>query len=191
MQKGGSMKRRVLLSLMLFVPLLALNFACEGGDPNFSGNFDSDINVTGNYRVDSTPNGAKSSYTLTQTGNLVQGIDNQGVVYEGSATGDLTSLNTSQGINEANGTKVITVAVTIQGRDAAGVTYTLLLTQATLQFFAPNSTTTVNTQPDLQTNSNNPFAVVGLVGTYTDSAGKSGLIEMHNNTPQFDESITA
>jgi hypothetical protein len=177
------MKRRVLFSLMLFVSLLVLNLACDAGDPNYSGNFTSQINVTGNYRVDSTPKSSKSSYTFTQTGNLVQGIDNQGVVYEGSATADIKSLNTSQ-------TKqFITIAMTVQGRDAAGITYTLLLTQATLQFF--DTGTVINTQPDLQTNSNNPFAVVGLVGTYTDSTGLSGLIEMHNNTPQFDESITA
>jgi hypothetical protein len=179
------MKRRVLFSLMLFVPLLVLNLACDAGDPNYSGNFQSQINVTGNYRVDSTPNGAKSSYTFTQTGNLVQGIDNQGVVYEGSATGDIKSLNTSQG------KQYVTVAITLQGRDAAGVTYTLLLTQAALQFLLGLSNTVINTQPDLQTNDNNPYAVIGLIGTYTDSTGRSGLIEMHNNTPQYDETITA
>jgi hypothetical protein len=178
------MKRRVLFSLMLFVSLLVVNLACDAGDPNYSGNFTSQINVTGNYRVDSTPKSSKSSYTFTQSGNLVQGIDNQGVVYEGSATSDLKSLNTSQS------KQFITIAMTVQGRDAAGVTYTLLLTQAALQFFG-TGTTTGNAQPDLQTNNSNPFAVVGLVGTYTDSTGLSGLIEMHNNTPQFDESITA
>lgn len=185
MQKGGSMKRRVFLGLMLFVPLLVLNFACDAGDPNFSGNFDSDINVTGSYRVDSTPKGSKSSYTFTQSGNLVQGIDNQGVVYEGSITENLSSLNTTQS------KQYVTIAMTVQGRDAAGVTYTLLLTQAALQFFPTDAAHVLVAQPSLQTNDVNSFAVIGLVGTYTDSTGLSGLIEMHNNTPQFDESITA
>lgn len=179
------MKRRVLLSLMLFVPLLVLNFACDASDPNFSENFNSQINVTGNYHVDTTPNSKKTSYTLTQSGNLVQGIDNQGVVYEGNATGDLKSLNTTQS------KQYVTVAITIQGRDAAGVTYTLLLTQVALLFFQPGSGGVAVAQPSLQTNDANSYAVIGLTGTYTDSTGKSGLIEMHNNAPQFDESITA
>ncbi len=179
------------LTAVLFLGLPVFYMGCNGGnnDLNFSGNVTATLNVTGNYNVVTTPNSGLHNITLTQTGNRVRGVDNQGTVYTGTGTGDISTLTAQT----TSVTKMIVTAITIQGTDANGRVITLALTSATLGFTPPASFTTAGTTvtslPVQETNVQDLVFVKGLVGTYTDSHNLSGSIELVNNALQTDETI--
>ncbi len=183
------MNKLRLLTALLFLSLPVFYMGCNSGnnDVNFSGNVAATLNVTGNYNVVTTPNSGLRNITLTQTGNRVRGVDNQGTVYTGTGTGDISTITAQT----TSATKMIATAITIQGTDASGRVITLALTSATLGFTTPTSATgvTVTALPVQETNVQNAIFVKGLVGTYVDSTNRSGSIELVNNTLQFDESL--
>ena len=193
---GGGMKQMVIRKLVytaaiLFLPLILMGGSCST-DPTYSGNFTSTLNITGNYRVITTPNSTLNNFTLTQTNNLLQGVDNLGTVYQGTVTENISSLNVDQSAN------IITISATMQGTDGSGRVITIIITQVNAGGFgfpvdttdtsgtSDSPTLQVNTQPSQTTNVSNFIFIQSLVGTYTDSLGVAGSFEMINNTVQSD-----
>lgn len=173
------MIRKMYLKYGLLIPLAFLGIACTtDNSPNYSNNLETTLNITGNYRVQGIPKQDINNFTFTQTGSLVQGVDNKGTRYEGTSTGDIQTLSVTQGEDT-----FITTAITIQGTDSTGRVITIILTQANLIYGVPEGVTNVEVSemPPQNTNVANPVAVAGLIGTYTDSAGLSGSIELVAN----------
>lgn len=169
------MSIRNILGVCVLAVLATMEWGCSGDDAvDFSGNVKPTLNVTGNYEVIRTPRADLKNITLTQTNNRVQAIDNTGVVYTGTTPGDLVNIT----LNEAIGSQTIVTSVSLQGRDAAGNTRTLVLTSITFAVTDPFSTPTTTT--DLAS----AIKIRGLAGTYTDSTGVSGAIELQSNALQ-------
>jgi hypothetical protein len=151
-----------------------LGIGCETDeDVDFSGNVNPDLNVTGNYEVKRTPKPGLTNFTITQTNNRIQAIDNTGVVYTGTTPGDIISI-------DIGGTPTVTTAITLQGTDPSGVVRTILLTSIVFNVEDPFS------DPSVTTDLNNSVAIVGLAGTYTDTAGVNGALELVGNVLQPD-----
>lgn len=151
-------------------------WGCNGGDNNFSGNVNPTLNVTGNYEVKRTPNAALKNFTFTQTHNRVQAVDNEGVSYTGTTSGDITTT-------DVDGTHTVTTSATLQGTDASGVVRTIVITTITYLVKDPFS------DPSTTTDAASAISIIGLAGTYTDTAGKSGAIEMVGNSLQPDDTF--
>ncbi|MBI1884169.1 MAG: hypothetical protein HYS08_08200 [Chlamydiae bacterium] len=158
---------------------LVLLWGCSTGDNglNYSGNVKSTLNVTGNYEVKRTPLPSLNNFTITQTNNLIQAVSNDGVVYKGTTPGDLeTVFSTEDGTGiSTTGSSTITTSMTLQGTDGGGTVRTLLLTSITFYVEDPFSTTG-------SSSITTAVKVTGLAGTYTDSGGVNGAIEMVSNT---------
>lgn len=149
-------------------------------DPNFSGNFEASLNITGNYRVFESPDDSIQNITIVQTSNLVQGVDNNGTVYEGTVTGEINSVP----INKGGNTSTITTTIEIGGIDSGGVAIILAISSIGYSY---NPITNVREalNPDQDgdpTDLANTIFVQSLVGTYTDSTGLAGSLELVNNS---------
>lgn len=169
---------------ILLGPVALTGFGCNGDSGvDFSGNVKPVVNVTGNYEVKRTPVSSINNITLTQTNNRVQAVDNTGVVYTGTTPGDIATPFTITGTGTA-GISTSTpyssnTSMTIQGSNAAGIVKTIILTTITYFF---NDPFTAGGSSDITVS----VRVVGLAGTYTDTAGASGAIELVSNTLQPD-----
>ena len=154
--------------------LAVLGMGCETDENfDFSGNINPDLNITGNYEVKRTPKPGLTNFTITQTNNRIQAIDNTGVVYTGTTPGDIETI-------DIDGTASVTTAITLQGTDSAGVVRTILLTSIIFAVEDPFS------DPSVTTDINNAVSIKGLAGTYTDTAGVNGTIELVGNALQPD-----
>ena len=183
------MIKKIFVKYGLLIPLAFLGIACTSdSSPNYSSNLDTTLNITGNYYVMRIPDHSITNFTLTQTGSLVQGVDNKGTRYEGSSTGDIQTLSVEQ-INAGKQQTYLTTAITIQGTDGAGKVITIILTQVNwaMSTTSLSESSVVDTglevheMPSQQTNLSNQVAIAGLAGTYTDSTGASGTIELFSN----------
>ncbi|MDP3981834.1 MAG: hypothetical protein Q8Q33_10525, partial [Chlamydiota bacterium] len=61
-------RKLVYSAAILILPFVLMGGSCST-DPNYSGNFSSTLNITGNYRVVTSPNKQITNITLTQTNN--------------------------------------------------------------------------------------------------------------------------
>lgn len=184
------MRIKTFLAAGFLLSLFFANLACESEDPNFSNNVAATLNITGNYNVVTTPDPQLKNFTLTQTGSLVQGVDNRGTVYEGTTTGDITTIPVNPGTPQQPIPDFVTSTITLQGtQPGTGKVITIVLTSANLGFLQPEGTEdiAVTPQPPQQTNVANLIFVKGLAGTYTDNTGLTGVLELSNNSLQFDE----
>lgn len=172
-------KKLLLTAAVLMGPFLFLGGSCTT-DPNFTENITATLNITGNYNVVTSPDGGLTNFTFTQTGNLVQAVDNEGTVYEGTTTGDIRTIS----VNQSN--TFITATIQIQGTRGDGVVVTIVLNQVNATGFTFVTTTgttpTVTAQPAQTTNLATTVFVQSLLGTYTNSTGLAGSIELVNNS---------
>lgn len=175
-------RKIIYTAAILIVPFVLMGGSCST-DPNFSSNITSLINVTGNYDTATTPNPDINNMTLTQTGNYVKGVDDQGTIYEGTSTGDIPTLTVSQ-VDASTGMADVftTTAIQLTGRGPDGRSISLILTHVNAQTQLPVDPSIIVSDPgDQITNITNIVFIRTLAGTYTDSTGLAGsfVLESH------------
>lgn len=176
---------------------LAVMIGCGAGNNSYSGSATA-TNFTGFYDVRSANPSAIaariSAITLTQTGNFVRIIDNNGVIYEGNtnsseitlfdardSAADIDEDTQTPGVSDNNHNLTQTYTVTGVAVDGKPVTMHLVA-QFTIYTLVDQTTGLVSASPydqaDLTTTS---VRIVALQGNYVETGGLVGTIIFETN----------